>query len=362
MTSNKIFTLDAREHTFLEVIKGHFNLTSVDIYQEIQRLFDNLLSTLSEKKISYQDLKNALVPRSDRNEIAFVFDTSLIKSPLYGYEVFKILIPLLEKDSTNSILCGDYIGEEKFREFLKLIFFEHIEAHKKINYLHHGLFYIVYINNLSDRHFFKLNEGLKTLDGYVGYFNLSYSSSIKTFLSSILARPFLKNKTTILNASEGDEDVNMTGYSFEPNGYNLKGIDDLYYGLFLSYKIEREIFSGYEDDTLFSLNAITENVLDISDFKLLIEESKLNYLLREKTDNLERAGVAGLSITELELLIKNKISNNYIYNLSYLPDSKTIKFNILIETLRKDNNMPMKLTVALEYKALEKTLRLITMF
>lgn len=362
MTSQTIFTLDAREHTFLEVIKGHINLNSVDIYQEIQGLFGNLLSILSEKKISYQELKNSLIPRSDRKEIAFVFDTSLIQSSSYGHEVFQVLIPLLEKDSTNSILCGDYIGEEKFREILKSIFFEHILAHKKINYLHHGLFYIVYINNLSDRHFLKLHEGLKTFNGYVGYFNLSYSSPIKTILSAILARPFLKSKTTILNASEGNGDVNMTGYSFEPNGYNIKGVDDLYYGLFLSYKIEREIFSGYESDTLFSLNAITENVLDISDFKLVIEESKLGHLLREKADNLERAGMANLPLAELELLIKNKISNNYIYNLSYLPDSKTIKFNIVIETLRKDNNKPMKLTVALEYIALGKTLRVITMF
>src|ERR1043165_9625560 len=98
----------------------------------------------------------------------------------------------------------------------------------------------------------------------------------------------------ILNASEENEDVNMTGYPFEPSGYNIKGIDDLAYGLFLSYKIEREIFSGYETDTLFSLNAITENVLDISDFRLVIEENKLGYLLKEKLDNLERAGLAKL--------------------------------------------------------------------
>ncbi|RYX80139.1 hypothetical protein EON73_05705 [bacterium] len=332
------------------------------MYKEIQRLFQDLLSTLVKKKISYQDLKSALVPRSDRNEIAFVFDTALIESSWYGYEVFKILIPLLEKDSSNSILCGDYIGEERFREFLKSIFFAHIQAHKNVNYLHHGLFYIVYINNLSDKHFSKLKEGLNTFEGYVGYFDLNYASPIKTFLSTILTRPFLKSKNTILNASEGNEDVNMTGYPFEPNGYKVKGVDELCYGLFLSYKIEREIFSGYETDTLFSLNAITENVLDISDFELLIEENKLEYLLKEKADNLKRAGMANFSTQELEQLIKNKIRSNYIYNLSYLSDFKTTKFNILIETPRTDNNIPMKLTVALEYKALEKTLRLITMF
>jgi hypothetical protein len=218
------------------------------------------------------------------------------------------------------------------------------------------------LNNLSDSHFLNIHDGLKKFEGYVGYFDLSYSSLIKIKISTILIRLLLKNKLTILNCSEANEDVNTSGYPFEEYGYNFKGIDDILYGVFLSYKIEREIFPGFETDTLFSLNAITQNVLDISDFELLIEENKLAYLLNEKTGSLERAGMASLAIDQLELLIKNKIRSNYIYNLSYLPKSETIKFNILIEVSRSDTGGPMKLTVALEYIAKTKFLRLITMF
>ena len=95
---------------------------------------------------------------------------------------------------------------------------------------------------------------------------------------------------------------------------------------------------------------------------MIVQGKKLQYLLKEKADNLERPGMAQLPLSELEELIKSKINHNYIYNLSFLPDSQTLKFNILIEVPRTDSKKPMKLTVALEYLAENKTLRLITMF
>ncbi len=289
MQPRTIFTLDAREHVFLDVLKSHYNLTSSDINREINELFSHMLSILSAKTIDYQDLKNALIPRSDRKEIAFVFDTKMLESSAYGHEVFLRLFPLLERNSCVSVLCGDYVGEEKHGEFLRAIFIGEINSAREVNYRHHSLFFIVYLNNLSDTQFIKLNKGLLEFNAYVGYFNLTFSSPIKSYLSTILIRLLIKNKMTIITSNEENEDTNNTTYPFEENGYQCKGIDTLSYGIFLSYKIEREIFPGYETDTAFAINAITENVFDISTFKLFIEDKKLHYLLREKPDNLERA-------------------------------------------------------------------------
>jgi hypothetical protein len=361
-----IFTLDARDNIYLDVVKDYFKLDKDRIHHEINGTFQELLSILNSKKINYQDLKGALIPHSDRREIAFVFDTLQIKSAWYGLPVFSNLIPLLDKKSSNSILCGDYIGKDQQAEKLHSVFFEHINSNKQIEYKHHTQFFIVYINNLTDTMVDNINSGLTTFSPYVGFFDLTYSSFIKTYLSTILVHLVVKCKTTIISEHEpdrsNDEDVNMHGYPFEENGYKCKSLQEMYFMLFLSYKIERKGFEGFESDTSFSLNAISKNVLDITDFSLLIEEDKLGYLLRAKEANLKRAGIINLTISELEQFVKNEISNNYIYNLTFLKEFGTVKFNIMIETKTKDTKESIRLNVALEYKAADKTLRLITMY
>lgn len=365
MATKTIFTLDARDNIYLDIVKDMFNLDNSKIYTEINGTFNNCISILSKKKINYQDLKSALIP-SNRNEIAFIFDTLQIENNWYGLPVMSAILPLLNKQSSNSVLVSDYIGDDYITDLLHTSFFENIKPVRQIDYQHHSQFYIVYINNLSDKMVETLNNGLKSFHPYIGYFDLTYSSFLKTYISTILVRLFLKNKTTIIQGHEddrsNDENENVSGYPFEENGYICKSIQSMYYSLFLSYKIERQVFDGFQSDTIFSINAITENVFDIASFKPLVEEKKLPYLLKAKADNMERAGITNLRIEEIETLIKEKINSNYIYNLTFLKDHEILKFNILIETTRTDNNKPFKLTVGLEYKPTDKILRLITMF
>jgi hypothetical protein len=197
------------------------------MFIEIRTAFNWLINILDKKKIPYDSLKNALIPQNDRKEIAFVFDSKKFESGWYGYEVFEMLIPLLDRKAIASILCGDYIGEERNSAFLRSLFFDHILSHDSIDYIHHGLFYIVYINNLSDRQFDIIHTGLKSSRGYVGYFDLTFSSPIKTVLSTMLIRAFLKAKSNILNPTEASVDENITSFPFEKNGYYVKGIEDL---------------------------------------------------------------------------------------------------------------------------------------
>lgn len=357
-----IYTIDAREHGFLEGMSTHYKWTPADIYRQINLSAARTIETLKQKKIGYEELKNALIPHSNRKEIAFVFDSTLIDSSWYGYKVAKILIPLLNKDSVNSILLGDYIGDYKYAKMYKDLFFQYIHPHKSITYKIHELFYLVYINNLSEEHFTFLNYGLQKMNAYVGYFDLTYSSPIKTVLSTILVRSILKNKKTIINPTEADVDENLTGFPFEENGYRVIGIDDLSYGMFLSYKIEREVFPGYEADQRFSINALSDEVRDLSGLQLLIEDNKLEYLRREKAGSMEMAGLITLTAVELSIIIKKKLRDNYLFNLSFNPEHETMKFNILIEVPRSDRHKPIKLVAALEYAPGLETLRLITLF
>lgn len=357
-----IFTLDARDNVFLEVMQDWFNLDEESIFDNINSAFKECVSLLDKKKVQYAELKNGLVPKADKNEIAFVFDRLNIESSWYGGDIFEHIVPLLEKQNVNSVLFGDFVGNDNLKEKLQTTFFNHLKVARQFTYQNHRQFCIVYINNLSDQAVINFNNGLCKYEPYVGYFDLTYASFLKTYLSTILSRHFLKAKSTIISSHEFNEDLNVYGYPFEKYGFNCMTINTHLYDMFLSYKIEREVFPKFENDTTFSINAITKNVFNISDFEIKIEEPKLQYLLTNKADNMERAGFTKFTLQEIEAIIKSKIQNNYIYNLCFLESSQTLKFNILIETIRADKDKPMKLLSALEYKPQEKILRLITMF
>jgi hypothetical protein len=360
--NNVIYTLDARENFFLECMTVGLNLDDSTVYDEINIAFEDCVSELKQLGVKYNDLKNGLIPHTDRNEIAFVFDSRKVESSMYGFSIMQRIIPLFDKSSCSSVLCGDFIGIDSFKIELKFMFLESIIDPREIDYTFHDHFYLVYVNNLSEQSFNILKNGLRDYLPYVGYFDLNYSSILKTYLSTILVRHFIKAKSVIIMADEFSGNFNVYGYPFEEHGFQCKAITDIYYGLFLSYKIEREVFDGFIDDTKFSINAITKNVFDIRDFSLVIEEPKLQYLLEKKKENILRAGLDTLTLSELEALIKLKIANNYIYNLCFMEEFLTIKFNIIIEVPRKDATKPLKMIVALNYIPADKILKLVTMF
>ena len=359
-----IFTLNARDNILLDVFNS-YKPDRTTIFETINEEFQNCLSYLSKKDIHYQDLKNCLIPSTNRNEIGLVFDRLRINSSSYGYEIFPKIIPLFDLQSCHSILHGDYIGDYK-KEKLSSMFFKEINSNKSVIYNDNNQFYIIYINNLSDKMVHSINDGLTQFDPYVGFFNLTYSSLLKTYLSFILVNTFIKSKRTIISNqddySDSNEAENTFGQHFKQNRLIYKGVPSRHYDLFLSYKIERGVYEGFKSDTNFSINSLTTNVLDISDFTLIIGADKFQYLLKEKAGTLNQTGITNLNPADLEILIKEKINENYIYNLTFIKQHNTIKFNIILEFYKIDKKCKMKLLVALEYIPINKILRLITMY
>lgn len=366
MNDISIYTLNARDNFFLEFTKEHFDLSEEVMHNEIMHTFNECLNTLKDKKINYSDLKPTLIPSIDSREIALVFDTLRIESSWYGLPVFDKIIPLFDKNSSHSVLVGDYIGNEDLQSTLKQEFLAEIIPAGKIDYKHSTQFYIVYINNLTKTMVKRFDDELKKFDAYVGYFDVSNKSFIKDYLSTILVKLFIKSGKNIIQGHEEDRDnsenVNMSGYSFEESGYTCKSLQATYYDLFLSYKIERGVYTCFEADTTLSINAISSTVFDISDFNVLIEEGKFKYLLDSHAGRIKKAGMIKLTSEELENFIKEKIKSNYIYNMMFLKKHDTLKFNIIVEAEAQDTNEIVKLLVALEYIPQDKTLRLITLF
>ena len=251
---------------------------------------------------------------------------------------------------------------------LHSLFFENINQNNPTTYQYHSQYFLVYINNLSQSMVQNLIDGLKKHKYFTGYFDLTYSSKIKTYLSTILVPKFIKHKTTLISPDPYDTliideiDADELACDYEELGFNCKFVHAAYYSIFLSYKIERKILKNLENDTIFSLNTLTSSFIDLSECDIEIEPSKLDYLHEKKTDNIERAGFLDLTASELTERIKEKLEQNYIYNLSFLEKYDTLKFNIIIEVPRVDSQKLMKLLIALEYKPEERKLRLITMY
>ena len=116
---------------------------------------------LLRKGIDYGRLKTALVPSTNRREIALIFDTTRVEGTWYGGQIFDRIIPLLSKDSNHCILAGDYIGESEHRRQLYEVFAENVRPVRDVAFRYPEHFFIVYINNLSDGMFRTLQTGLE---------------------------------------------------------------------------------------------------------------------------------------------------------------------------------------------------------
>jgi hypothetical protein len=365
MSEHTIFTIEARENVFFEVLKNQFNLSSEQMYVAIRDSFSYFKDSFEANKgIQYKELRNALTPNINKHEIALVFDSSKIDSGWYGYHCFNKLIPLFDKKTAHSILAGDFLINHN-HYFWKDYFFEVLISTKDDNFFDISNGYIIYINNLSNSLVKKITSNLNEFDGYLGYLNMTFQTPIKSYLSIILCKTGILHKNTVI--LPGDEDSwtqneNIHGLPFDKHGFKIMNIPDPYFGIFLSYKIEREVFDGYENDTEFSLNAVSSIIKDLDSCKIIIEPEKLQYLLEQKGGKLKKAQIENYTTTDFEALIKEKIKDNYIYEMTELKEHNVVKFNIVLELALRSQIDKIKCSVTLSYMPEQEIIKLITFF
>lgn len=359
-----IFTLDARGNVLLPVIVNTLNLNNEQCAKIILSAFAELKEKLQAKGIEYTKLKSALIPvHRDKQEAAFIFDSSLIESNMYGYLAFQSILPALNKESTYSILCGDIIADRIPLEISREIFFENLEQFHFTDFKHPTQYYVIYINNLSNAQFRAIIDVLSSLTFFVGYVDMTFSSRLKSILAYSLVNLGIKYKDTMILQHEADrkdaENINNCNYDFENHGFSVKSINEMYFGLFLSYKIEAPFTDP--EDLKYSMNAIHSNVTPAFELPVSVLEEKLRYLNEDKKVIMENLGLQDYSIEELAHLIKNCIRKSYFYNLEYLEEYNTPKFNISLE-LKTPKGKMRKVLVALKYSPANMGLELITMY
>lgn len=359
----QIFTLDARDNMLLEVMQDHLNLSSTAMRREIEALHTELERILARKGVSYQKLKSALVPQTDRHEAGFIFDSREVGSSWYGRAVAGLVLPLLDKRVPQSVLHGDLLGQDQ--NFIFEVLEHFMVLARSFTFRHASSLYCVYINNLTETGLNALHKGLAKASGYLGYIPATFHSVAKSYLSTTVGTAFVKTEGRVLMPHEddrpNDEDVNMLGFPFQESGYRIASIQSIYFGPFLSYKIEGSSAAFFPRDIAMSLNAVHDRILPLHTLRVRIDEDKFKYLQNQKLSKLRLAGAESLAREELQDLIAEKVAANYIYNLTFLDEHNVVKFNVLVEIPRSDGGYPERYVAALEYMPESEELRLITL-
>lgn len=194
----KIYTFNAKDFLLFPVMKKVFSLSEEEVYNTIFDEFEVLKKRLDLKKISYEKLKGALIPNQekDRFETCLIIDSDQIESNDYGYYVFERLIPLLDKESTYSILCGDYIdilNTADSQPGLRGVMNEVIYRCHASKYQYSGQYYLIYFNRLTENQRWSIVEGLMEYPWFTGFADLTYQSVFKSYISNILCNCCIKN-------------------------------------------------------------------------------------------------------------------------------------------------------------------------
>ena len=155
--------------------------------------------------------------------------------------------------------------------------------------------------------------GLQNFQGFVGIADVTLSSTLKIYISSILTNGFIQYHDIILQPSSDQDDFfnvknnNKFGYDFESNGFKIRCIYADLFKTFLTYKIERIGFSNITPE----------------------------YLAKK---------------------IKENINSNYLFCMEFNDIYQIAKFNIMLEI------HSYKIQLGLKYDYINNTLSLITMY
>lgn len=353
----------------LDVIRDTFELSPERMRCEIRKMHLVTVEAIAAKGIDYRKLDKALTPQRNRLELALLFDTARISTGAYGFAVAKIVLPLLHLNLSASIQLGDLILERDLQDHGIELLNRHAKLMRSVGVVDTNQIYCVYINNLTPKMASDIVQGVARYEPFIGYVDASTSSPMKDWLSISLVNGYLKHGPVMLNGHEDDvpntEDYNLKGWPLEERGYLCRSIQDMYFHLFLGYKIERRVVAGAESDTDFALTAISGRPLPFSELDVQVAEAKSTYLREQHGSSLSRAGLHELSDEELIATIKAKINDSYIYNLRYEASHETSLFNIIIEVSVPELSGGAKTTrllASLAYEPHECRLRLVTLF
>jgi hypothetical protein len=202
-----IHTLEARSNLLLEVTQSHFKLSDPQVFKMIQGLFEPMVQILASKGIKYEALRRSLTPSTDHYDRALVFNYTKFDTGLYGRDVVHRLLPVLRKDSSHSLLFGDWLRDGVFSEWLEMSPKAMGTVDLALAQDRYSPYYFAYLNNLSDADVVNLHRAFEHHPAYIGSLDLDLDSPVKSYISTLLMRDFIKHKGVIIKEHEDDRDA-----------------------------------------------------------------------------------------------------------------------------------------------------------
>ena len=319
---------------------------------------------LRDKGIDYSTLKAALVPQRDRLERAYVFNTLEIDDNSYGHRVASQILRLVGRENKCSIKTGDLILEDQDLAFGLLE--AGLTLHRACEIPHTSALFAVYLNNLTPQQAGVLHEGLLSYGPYIGYLDLTYASSVKTWLSMTLSSTYVKTGSRWIGQHEDDapntEDYNLPGWPLGEHGFTVASLQSMYFDMFLGYKIERPVDRHPDFDSRYAALAISGRSYLPEELIVTVDEAKATYLRKNHAGTLNMAGLNSVTADDLAGIIADRITHNYLYNLRFDTTHCVSLFNLILELWSPDAQKPTKLLAAMEYQPERGALRLVTLY
>ncbi|MFB8190372.1 hypothetical protein ACFC14_13675 [Microbacterium sp. NPDC055988] len=355
-----ILTLNQRHSYGLEVDRATFKMNAAQFRRWIREHYDSLVRGLAEYGIDYEQLGPALVPSTKRHEMALLFNVDALGDWWYSHAVTRRLLPLLDRKATRSVLHGD-IGWHPSATRELALYSGLVRG--TLSDWGEQLIYCVYLNNLSATQVTTLHTSFVDTPGYLGHVPATHHSAFRTEVADMLPAAFVQHRGAVITDHGLDEPLvgtsNEIGLPFDSFGFRTVSTVSALFAPLLSYKIQSQRAPLHRDDLLVSLNAISDDPMELNDFEVLIPEAKFGYLRSAKGELLKIAGLDEHSREDLAAVIRAEIENDYIYRLQTNIDG-TVQFTIMLELPRSDGRQT-KLVVGLKYFADRRQLSLVTL-
>lgn len=334
-----IHSINAYSHTLLGIIADMYNLDPTEIQDVVRGLHLDVVRSLAEFDIDYNGLRWALQPRSSHREIAFLFDSSATNSDWYGNEISKAWLPALRNHGPKktAVSVGDIYDLPQ--ELLWQELDRKLVRRGDFPRLYPSTYFAVYFTNVSPSQLAAMDTAIRAgTPAYLGYVDCSTWNLVKSGL--FLPQVGLRSDGKIITSTDDMGASNLADYPMEEFGFTVVGVDETQYGILLDHKIDNRVPDWADEDSAIALSALGGERNPISKIRLRIDDSRIEYLMRDHSDSMRRAGLEGLNHTQFAKAIQNKIAAGLIFNLrsregtrdgARAPENDALMFTVQVE-------------------------------
>ncbi|WP_313817847.1 hypothetical protein [Citricoccus sp.] len=336
----------------------------------VHQAHSQVVAELQDAGIDYDKLNSALVPKSGRHEVAFIFDSTQAEDEFrYGYSHAEKWIPVLKSHgpSKTAVSAGDVLelpDAVVWEEFEKRLVggadFPRLPRH---------LYYVVHMTNLSSGQLENMHLALsEESKGYLGHVDCTTWNSLK--LGLYLPQVALRSGDVIITSTDDEGTANLPGYPFEESGFRILGVAEEHYYLLLSHRMDNGIPAWAADDSSIALTALSGRRHSAATTNLIIDPRRVQYLNEKHAPSLKQALLDGLSEDDLAEAIKEKFATGLVYNLRFkagardgapVPELDALLYSVQVE-FPDEMGEVKRYQVGLKYEAGTHTSEVVTFY